>query len=68
MFSILYIIINTSTKLMSGVEIMSGVQSRKWVHQKPTNQPTNQSSLGKKTCLYALNYSICFLISVIPCY
>ena len=41
MFSILYIIINTSTKLMSGVELMSGVKSRKWVHQKPTNQPTN---------------------------
>ena len=30
---------------MSGVhyttELMSGAKSRKWVHQKPTNQPTN---------------------------
>ena len=25
---------------MSGAEIMSGAESRKWVHQKPTNQPT----------------------------
>ena len=24
---------------MSGAEIMSGAKSRKWVHQKPTNQP-----------------------------
>ena len=29
---------------MSGAEIMSGAESRKWVHQEPTNQPTNQSS------------------------
>ena len=27
---------------MSAVELMSGAKSRKWVHQKPTNQPTNQ--------------------------
>ena len=32
-------ILNTSTELMSAVELMSGVKSRKWVHQKPTNQP-----------------------------
>ena len=25
---------------MSGAEIMSGAESRKWVHQEPTNQPT----------------------------
>ena len=25
---------------MSGAKIMSGAESRKWVHQKPTNQPT----------------------------
>ena len=24
---------------MSGAELMSGAKSRKWVHQKPTNQP-----------------------------
>ena len=23
---------------MSGAELMSGVKSRKWLHQKPTNQ------------------------------
>ena len=28
---------------MSGSEIMSGAESRKWVHQEPTNQPTNHS-------------------------
>ena len=33
-------ILNTSTELMSAVELMSGAKSRKWVHQKPTNQPT----------------------------
>ena len=41
MHSILHIL-NTSTELMSAVELMSGAKSRKWVHQKPTNQPTNQ--------------------------
>ena len=41
MHSILHIL-NTSTELMSAVELMSGSKSRKWVHQKPTNQPTNQ--------------------------
>ena len=40
MHSILHIL-NTSTELMSAVELMSGAKSRKWVHQKPTNQPTN---------------------------
>ena len=40
--SILHIILNTSTELMSGVELMSGAKSRRWVQQKPTNQPTNQ--------------------------
>ena len=40
--SILHIILNTSNTLMSGVELMIGAKSRKWVHQKqPTNQPTN---------------------------
>ena len=32
---------------MSGVhyttELMSGAKSRKWVHQKPTNQPFTQA-------------------------
>ena len=28
-------------ELMSGAELMNGTKSRKWVHQKPTNQPTN---------------------------
>ena len=32
------IILNTNTELMSGAELMSGVKSRKWLHQKPTNQ------------------------------
>ena len=41
MHSILHIL-NTSTELMSAVELMSGAKSRKWVHQKPTNQPTNR--------------------------
>ena len=41
MHSILHIL-NTSTELMSAVELMSGAESRKWVHQKPTNQPTNR--------------------------
>ena len=36
--SILHIILNTSTELMSGVELMSGAKSRRWVQQKPTNQ------------------------------
>ena len=40
MHSILHIL-NTSTELMSAVELMSGAKSRKWVYQKPTNQPTN---------------------------
>ena len=31
-----------SAELMSGAELMNGTKSRKWVHQKPTNQPTNQ--------------------------
>ena len=31
---ILHIIPDTST------ELMTGAKSRKWVHQKPTNQPT----------------------------
>ena len=42
MFSILHIILITSTELMSGVELMSGAKSRKWVHQK---EPTNQKWL-----------------------
>ena len=37
MHSILHIL-NTSTELMSAVELMSGAKSRKCVHQKPTNQ------------------------------
>ena len=37
MHSVLHIL-NTSTELMSAVELMSGAKSRKWVHQKPTNQ------------------------------
>ena len=45
MFSILHIILNTSTELMSGVELMSGAKSRKWMHQKETNQTTNQPGL-----------------------
>ena len=40
MFSLLHITLNTITELMSDAEIMSGAKSRKWVHQKPTNQPT----------------------------
>ena len=44
MHSILHIL-NTSTELMSAVELMSGAKSRKWVHQKPTNQPTNYNLL-----------------------
>ena len=44
MHSILHIL-NTSTELMSAVELMSGAKSRKWVHQKPTNQPTNQPAV-----------------------
>ena len=39
MHSILHLL-NTITELMSAVELMSGAKSRKWVHQKPTNQPT----------------------------
>ena len=42
MHSILHIILNTSTELMSAVELMSGAKSRKWVHQKPTNQPSGK--------------------------
>ena len=45
MHSILPFILNTSTELMSGVELMSGAKSQKWVHQKPTNQPTNLDRL-----------------------
>ena len=29
---------------MSGAEIMSGAESRKWVHQEPTNQPTTPAN------------------------
>ena len=28
----------------TSTELMSGAKSRKWVHQKPTNQPTNQNT------------------------
>ena len=41
-------ILNTSTELMSAVELMSGAKSRKWVHHKPTNQPTNQHGKTEK--------------------
>ena len=44
MHSVLHIL-NTSTELMSAVELMSGAKSRKWVHQKPTNQNTLQDKL-----------------------
>ena len=41
MHSILHILNTSTDNLMSAVELMSGAKSRKWVHQKPTNQPTN---------------------------
>ena len=44
MHSILHIL-NTSTELMSAVELMSGAKSRKWVHQKPTNQPPSSDGI-----------------------
>ena len=57
MHSILHIL-NTSTELMSAVELMSGAKSRKWVHQKPTNQPTKRylfhSVESTKSCKHFL--------------
>ena len=38
---------------MSAVELMSGAKSRKWVHQKPTNQPTNQNGCAHEVVLTA---------------
>ena len=45
MHLILHFILNTSTELMSGVELMSGAKSRKWLHQKPTNQRNKNDSV-----------------------
>ena len=61
MHSILHIL-NTSTELMSAVELMSGAKSRKWVHQKPTNQPTTCSL----TCLQFFSYAIYFCFGTPP--
>ena len=31
----------------TSTELMSGAKSREWVHQKSTNQPTNQPTRGR---------------------
>ena len=64
MHSILHIL-NASTDLMSAVELMSGAKSRKWVHQKPTNQPicgaesrerVHQNSTKQDVCCLAQSW------------
>ena len=73
MHSILHIL-NTSTELMSAVELMSGAKSRKWVHQKPTNQPTNQPSQRRKIRQIfedfyrkiIVNWSVYYYMSLFP--
>ena len=51
MFSLLHIPLNSITELMSGAEIMSGAKSRKWLHQKPTNQAPDPSSDRNGGCM-----------------